>query len=96
MTKTKKLNLHKTCLDMARNLVAKHIEEDGDEKCFNLFTFLEAVEYQLESLFNGSKAPNGNFQLAAPDVARYLWCCLALESGDATDGNTFRGMPILD
>lgn len=95
-TKGDKFRLHHSLMTFAREEAEKAIEEEDGEKCFNLFEFLEGLSYRLESVLNDDAVPTGRFELGADNVARYLWCCLALEHGDRPDGTTFKGMPILD
>jgi hypothetical protein len=93
---TTKFDLHKAALELARDTIKAHIQEEDGETCFNLYTFIQGVEMRLDTIWNGNGSPTGRFELRSWEVARYLWCCLALEGGDAPDGTTFRGMPILD
>jgi len=95
-SKTKTVDLHYVCMAAARELVRKHTEEYDGEKSFNLFTFLDALEYRLEGVLNSEDCPNGRFRLNAHEAARYVWCCLATWEGEDPTGTTFRGMPILD
>lgn len=93
---TNKSRLHKANIKLARDTVKSAIQEDDGETCFNLYVFLDHLESRLDTVLNGNGSQLGRFELGMRELARYLWCCLALESGDAPDGNTFQGMPILD
>lgn len=64
------------------------------EQCFNLFTFLEELPMKLEGSPEWRQL--GKFELDPVAVARFLYCHMAMQSGDSPDGTTFRGMPILD
>lgn len=96
MNATKTFALHKAAMGLAHDSVARNIQEEDGEKCFNLPTFLDEVESRLDTVFCGNDSPTNNFVLDPRAVARYLWCCLALENGDNPDGHTFKAMPILD
>ncbi len=91
--KTKR-HLLQELIALAETTVRFHIEVDEDEKCFNRFTFLEDLEIKLEEFFD--RPEFGRFENDAHGVARLLLCHMALTSGDAPDGTTFRGMPMLD
>lgn len=91
MTATKCNFLHDAKM-LAEVTWRRHIQRDDYEKCFNLFTFLEDLENELI----GFVERTGRFELDPSALARVLWCDMALRSGDAPDGGTFRGMPILD
>jgi hypothetical protein len=86
----KRVDLHAKYLRLAKRIANRHFEMYDGEKCFNLFTFLEELEGTLE----GDES-TGSFELNAHHLARYLWCCLALEGGDSTYGK-FRGCDLLD
>lgn len=90
------VNLHLRAMHMAREEVKDHIVIEEGEKHFNLFQFLHTLECRLYNLTDSDNSPCGRFELSAHALARYLWCCVALESGDSPDGNTFCGLPILD
>jgi hypothetical protein len=91
-----KTDLHKRLMKIAHDETKNHIEIEEDEKCFNLFTFLQGRELRLCESVDGKDSLLGNFQLSASDVARYLWCCLAIEAGGSPDGSTYKDMPILE
>ena len=99
MATATKHDLHGELIALAEVTHRRHIERDDGERCFNLFTFLEDLEGELHSKLAASYGTGdliGRFQLDAPAIARYLWCHMALKRGDRPDGDTFRGMPILD
>lgn len=83
-------NLHAELIAKAEVEIRLHVETECGEPCFNLFTFLEALELTWDGL------AVGKFELDSTAVARYVWCCLKRCKGETPDGNTFRGMPILD
>lgn len=96
--------LHDGLMLIARNEAGKHIVDEGgadivnedEQRCFNLFTFLEVLESRVIAVMEGEDRPTGSFRILPSELTRYLWCCLALESGDNPGGTTFRGLPILD
>lgn len=91
-----KVDLHKKLLRIAKEEVKRHIVTEGDEKCFNRFTYLQSLESRLDTIMYDREFPTGDFELNVRAVARYLWCCVSLAEGHRTDGDTYRGMPILD
>ena len=88
-TKTSR-NLFKTHLAIAKKLIEKHIVNDEGQACFNLFTYLEALPVELESV------QIDNFAIDSVEIARYLWCGIAIEEEGNPYPETFRGMPVLD
>ena len=95
-TFNRSLEMHDSLIDSAYSILDQHIENQGGELCFNLFDYLADLEALLDGIMSGCAAPNGRFELDAVSIARYLWCCIAIEEGDEPDGDRFRGMPILD
>lgn len=95
-TKADRFAFHKANIGLAEDTVKGAIQEEDGEQCFNLYLYLQRLESRLETVLNGNGSPVGRFEIASYQTARYLWCCLALAGGDKPDGNTFRGMPILD
>lgn len=89
--------LHTQCMRIARKVAKECVEEYDGEMCFSLPAFLDTLERRLSELFCGDSV-TGKFNLddSRCDIARYLFCCLAMEQGDAPDGNTFSGVPVLD
>lgn len=63
------------------------VEQDDGEAGFNLYEFLRRLEEKLETEFADMK-----FRLDSVTVARFAWRCLC----DKEDGDTFRGLPILE
>ncbi len=102
MKKTKKMsgpyNPHEKIMIYARGLMTKCIEIEDSQRCFNLTRFLDSLASHLEG--NSDLLKNDTFGLDSWHVARYIWLCIANESGDSPSGTkpgfTFRGMPILD
>ena len=92
-----KPNLMHELVVLAEVTHRRHIVKEDGEKCFNLYTFLEALEYRLETVLDGSLDHRiGRFELEARSTARLLWSHMAIYSGGTPDGTHFRGMPILD
>lgn len=89
-------SMHETLMGVARKLVDQNCELYDDEMCFNRFTFLEDLGSEVDGMLYAGEVGNGRFELSGHSVARYLYCCLCLETGDRPDGDTFRQMPILD
>ena len=83
-------NIHCDMIAAAEVQIRLHVETEDGQKCFNLFAFLETLEYALEG-----KEVDG-VAVDARQVARYVWCCLRRFPGERAGGNVFRGMPILD
>ena len=80
------MTLYRKLIGIARKEIRRHIEYDDGEKCFNRYTYLEALPTLLPDDWLG-------FCLNRREVARFLYCCL---DGETDDGNKYRGMPILD
>ena len=98
-TRTTKRNIHADLMRLAERLIKKHVEKDpeygSDEKCFNLFTYLDDLENQVEELL-GNRTLIGDFKLHGHAIARYLWVCLCIGEGSSPYPNKFRSMPVLD
>lgn len=94
--KNEAVDFHAECMKIAKRLIPRHVEMEGQIKCFNRHTFLECLESELITTFCGKKSLNGKFELDPSAVASYLWCCLALEEGSKPGGFRFGNMPILD
>jgi hypothetical protein len=94
--KRTKTTLHTRLMSIAHAEVTRHIVTYDGEKCFNICTYLQALESKLDGLFCGGELPLGDFELNAHSVARYLWACLTLLEGEQPYATTFRGMPTLD
>lgn len=95
-TKQKPVQFHQTMMKLAKEEIKRHVMYYDGEKCFNIFSYLQALESKIGELFFSDEFPIGDFELNAHGVARYLWVCLTLEEGEQTYGDTFRGMPMLD
>ncbi len=81
-------------MDIARSSVESCCDFDGDRTYFDLSMFIEQLADAIDCRrFETKKV--GRFTVDATCIARYLWCCLALEGGDEPDGTVFRGMDIL-
>lgn len=98
MTTTKKIKVdaHRALMRIAQNEVRRHIVPYDGEKCFNICTYLQAIESKVDGLLCSGELPIGDFDLSAHTVARYLWVCLTLAEGEQPYATTFRGMPTLD
>ena len=96
MKTAKRVDLHADLMKLVRAEAKKHVQDEDGERCFNRFTFLEAMASRIDTILCGRGSPVGSFGLDCTGTARYLYCCLCLENGDPADGDTFQGMPILD
>jgi hypothetical protein len=92
-----KFDLHVACLELARDRIGAHTNHDLDGNLyFNLPTFLDDVESTLIVVLEGNNSPTNGFALDPTALARYLYCCLALENGDVPVGQMFHGLPVAD
>ena len=96
MPSTTRLRLHAAAIDAARSLIGRHMTTEDGEVCFDLPGFLAAVDAALTDVLWAEESPLDGYDLDTAEVARYLWCCLALENGDNPNGQTFMGRPIID
>lgn len=97
MATTKNIDWHKRLLEIAKKETEHHVTQDEDgELCFNLHSFLESLESVMIDEIERANGLYGKFALDAENCARYLWCCLAIETEGKTYPDSFRGMPVLD
>lgn len=95
MTTAVRFDMHASAMGHAISIYPLHVVTDDGELCFNLHSFLDDLEQAIDAELNKPDSPCGAFRLNAEAIARYTWCCFALQGGDRPDGDTFRGMPIL-
>jgi hypothetical protein len=82
--------MHETLMNIAENRIAHHLENDDGEICFNLISYLNDLEDQIDQAVDML-----DLGLHPEEVAWYLWCCLSLASGCNPSSATFRSMPVL-
>lgn len=90
--------LHHKLMAIARDVAngCVLVDEQDETKYFNLPKFLDQMEHRIYSEVETGLSPVGNFKLCPAEIARYLWCCLALDVGDNPAGDTFNKLPIMD
>lgn len=94
MASIAKRHMHRDLLRIAEKLTHQHFVEYDGARCFNICTYLIALESAIDgAIYDGT---NGPFELSAHSVSRYIWACLAMSQGESPYGDTYKGAPLLD
>jgi len=91
-----RFSLFRESLDVAKQCIGLCMYEDQNGGFFDVDGYLELLRHRLDEMRFRNDEPCGGFEIDWEQVARFLWCCVALERGDAPDGSRFRGMEIAE